>query len=1277
MRLKRLVLAVILLLCVDALYTRSQTTSGAITGRVTDTTGAIVSAASVQLTNQETNVSIDTKVLSDGDFVFPIVEPGTYSVTVEAKGFKTLVKRDLVLTASERLSAGTITLQVGTVSESVTVTAATTPVQTSSAEISGDIDVTQIDNELAAGRDWMALTRTIPGVADVGEGAATSGSSTTPYVNGIRNIYNSTDIDGMSGSPRPGQGVDTSPNMDAVAEVKVETSGYQAQYGQDSAGVQIQVVTKNGTNQFHGSLYYYNRNEDYNANSWFNNYNGTARGRYRYNVGGGNIGGPVFWPHHFNTNKNKLFFFYSQEYWPIQSPVSQNYTMPTQAEVQGNFQGVLQPNVVNPTVSANQVNIRMPGQASGTCTATGTTGGTYTGCWNYNGQLDVINPGQIDKNAQYFVNLLYQTATTAPGWTAINNTSITKNNYNYIFNSTANTPIGQQIARVDFNPTEKLHMFGRILLTQNNSDSYTSAANNNKWLMRVNYQTPRYNYAYDVTYAFSPTLMNEFVAGWSEFGENQLYTQSQLALVLKSASGYNLGQLDTANIYDGLNLLPAVSFGGNNTSDAPSYGWDSRFPMYDRASVWEANDNLTKLWGPHTLMFGFQYLTGHYLQAHGSTGTPEGSFSFSSDTNNPNDSNYAYANAVLGNFDTYTEPVGPPDANGNLTAGRHDYNPVFFDPEWFVQDQWRVNKNLTLDLGVRFAEAVPNSLEVGGNFVPNLYASQITGSNAMTPPKLYGYGYSGGKQVAIDPTTGAVEPVSYAGLWVPSTYTGKLGTGNTAIGLISTLNHAGYPAGLVNGAGFQAVPRVGFAYDPWGDGKTAIRGHGAVFMYPPVVGGQSGDMTHNTPVEYNPTQYYGCLSGTGSNCSGSFLTQGSLVGPSSVSNAFSQHSNMVRVYDWGLQVQQQIGFGTVLAVGYAGNVMRHGTGETNINEVPYGAEFLPQNQYCTKASCTVAPATGSGGWSPLPDNFFKPYPGFSTITYRTTSYDSNYNAMQVSVAHRYNKGLEFNLAYTWSKSMDYADEYDSGVATYQPIRNWNYGPTTETPQQFLAVNYVYTIPGIPQSWSNFITRPVLNGWQLSGIVTMQDRLPSTLSYSTVDSVNTTGGGDGARVLVTGNPNLGGAHNKPNNVANPYWFNTTTVARPSTGGYQCLNASCTQGQQVYSNGNTSNENTIVYPPGFWNFDTALFKNFKIHENVTFQLRVETYNTFNSPEFNAVSTGSKFAAFTGGQTIQTYNGPLMINGTSAQSGDATYGQLSGTNSIASGFGRIMQFAGRINF
>jgi hypothetical protein len=185
----------------------------------------------------------------------------------------------------------------------------------------------------------------------------------------------------------------------------------------------------------------------------------------------------------------------------------------------------------------------------------------------------------------------------------------------------------------------------------------------------------------------------------------------------------------------------------------------------------------------------------------------------------------------------------------------------------------------------------------------------------------------------------------------------------------------------------------------------------------------------------------------------------------------------------------------------------------------------------------------------------------------------------------------------------------------------------------------------------------------------------TLSYSTADSVNSTGGGDGTRILVAGNPNNGPKQNPKG--TNPYYLNTNVVARPTTGGYECSDAACTTGQQIYSNGYTSQEAIDIYPPGVLNFDTALFKNLTIHENVTLQLRVETYNTFNSPEFDSVNTGAKFSAFSGGQTIQTLNGPIMINGTSTQT-NAAFGQINGTAGVSAGnFGRVMQLAGRINF
>ena len=256
----------------------------------------------------------------------------------KAKGFKEFRQVDLTLNGSQVLSAGTITLQLGEVSESVTVSAEITPLQSGSSERSGVLDNKQLENLLAIGRDSMALVRTMPGVVG-GEGGSSLGTSSTPTVNGVNSEYNSATIDGVVGNTRGLSTLDTPINMDAVQEVTLMGSNYQAQYGK-SAGGNFNFVTKSGTNQFHGGAYYYFRNEDLNANAFFNKFQGAnlARPTYRFNTIGGTIGGPVIWPGHFNVNRDKLFFFVSLEYDPTTSPDGvKKYRIPTQAEINGDF----------------------------------------------------------------------------------------------------------------------------------------------------------------------------------------------------------------------------------------------------------------------------------------------------------------------------------------------------------------------------------------------------------------------------------------------------------------------------------------------------------------------------------------------------------------------------------------------------------------------------------------------------------------------------------------------------------------------------------------------------------------------------------------------------------------------------------------------------------------------------------------------------------------------------------------------------------------------------
>src|SRR5580698_1299007 len=329
MKIMMRLVAAVFTVCLCALPVAAQTTSAAITGHVADQSKGVVPNAEVKLIDEATQtLNSTTHTSANGDFIFADVNPATYTIIVSALGYKELRKVNIVHFALEALDAGTFTLQVGTVQQTVTIQADITPLQTESSERSGVLDTQQTDNLLSVGRDVMAMTKIIPGVVENSNGASSLGTTTAPVVNGVNNEYSMSTIDGAIGNTRGLATLDTPANLDAVKEVTVNQSNYTAQYGGESGGG-FNFVTKNGTNRFHGSLYEYFRNEDLNANAWFNKYNGVARPRYRYNVAGGTIGGPIFWPGHFNRNRDKLFFFVSIEDSPIKSPDGlKNYMVP-------------------------------------------------------------------------------------------------------------------------------------------------------------------------------------------------------------------------------------------------------------------------------------------------------------------------------------------------------------------------------------------------------------------------------------------------------------------------------------------------------------------------------------------------------------------------------------------------------------------------------------------------------------------------------------------------------------------------------------------------------------------------------------------------------------------------------------------------------------------------------------------------------------------------------------------------------------------------------------
>jgi hypothetical protein len=1104
------------LTCLLAWPVWAQTNAGTISGQVADAQGAAIAGADVVLTGEQTGVRTNTKSETNGDFIFPSIQPGKYQISVQASGFKRLDKNGLTLSSSERLAAGTLVLEVGSVNESITVSGEATPVQVSSQERSAVLNDKQMAYISTPGRDYMNMLKLLPGVSyPDSSGANALGTTTPPNIGGMRTDYTNTNLDGVVANNRGVGSNENQINIDAVAEVKVLTSNFQAEYGKN-AGAVINIVTKGGTQAFHGTGYWYKRHEGWNANNFINNSKGVSRDIYRYNTVGSNVGGPIWLGRHFNPEKDKLFFFFSQEYQPNRRPGGlQTLTTPTAQERQGDF-------------SASSLKPVDP-----------QTGKAFAN--------NVIPASRINADMQKLLNIF-----PAPNVTGISS-------YNLVQTDTIEAPVHQELLRVDYNPTSKLRGYFRgvnAFVAQRGSNI---TANSNKWGVVQTYDTTNPNVAANFTYLASPTLVNELSIGMSRWTEDQAIAADQLAKLQKDKLGINLGQLYPGN--NPLNLVPAASFGG--VQSPISIGYDSRFPMKDIVTAVSLADSVTKVLNTHTLKAGIYLENAEYLQAH-TGGSFTGSLNFAVTGNNPFDSKNPFSNALLGNFQTYQE-----------INRRIDYDPINHTFEWYLQDNWKVNKHLTLDYGVRFTVDLPQVFkkDIGGNFDAAAY-------DRSRLPLLYTPGKDAtGSRVAVDPLTGKTYPQAYIGLFVPGS--GDYSSGSIAAGT------KGYPRGFVESNGLLPAPRIGFAYDPFGDGKTAIRGGFGIILNARPRSGQQGDLSSNPPARYQPQIIDGNVN--------SITTTTGLISPSSFGRVLDRHLRELSTYSMSLGVQRSLGFNTVLDVAYVGNMGRHLGQEVNINQVPYGARFLPSSN---------DPTTNK----PLPDDFLRPYYGYSTLPFYSDSGTSSYHSLQVQARRSFRNGLQFGMAYTWSKTMDYGDNYNSSLPTYNNWRYWSYGPAGFDRTQQLVANWVYDLPKASNYVRNPIVKYAFDNWQLSGIYAWVTGAPKGITLTLTDGADLTGGGDGNTVVMTGNARLSSGQNFYR------WFDTSMFRRP------LLNE---------RGSGAAATRDAIRGPGTNNWDLTFFKNVPVREKVSFQVRWEMYNAFNHTQFSDLDTDARFDV-TGKQT-----------------------------------------------
>jgi hypothetical protein len=1091
------------------------TVTGTITGNVVDPSGHAVANAKVTLTSVSTSESRNAAANELGVFTLAAVQPDTYSLRVEASGFKAYARARLVVSANERVAVGDVMLQVGDVTETISVNAEAAQVQTDSSEHSASLTSTQVSNLTAKGREVVSMLRTIPGVQYQADQDSTGGSygTSTPNIAGSFSGTNILAVDGVvsndQGTPNVFSSVTT---LDAIGEVKVLLNSYQAEYA-GNGGPIVQVVTRSGGKEIHGAAYDYIRNDAMNANDFFNNRNSVRRPRYRYNTFGGSLGGPVYMPGHWNQSKTKMFAFYNVEQALISTPGALNfYTMPTALERKGDFSQTLDVNGKVIPITDTQTGAPFPG--------------------------NVIPANRLNPNGQALMNVLPQ-----PNFF---NRTISGGNYNFQIQEVQKDPKRSQLLRLDFVPTEKDRFFvrGKTWIAQ--QEGYAVAAG----ATPVGFFAQCYCFTEDglatgLTHIFSPTVVMELNTGvrhnreaWHPYGDNEINK------VLRSAIGYNLGQWYPNANANG--FIPRYSFGG--VPDAPNVSYDNRLLTGGTDFTFNFSDSVAITKGAHNIKVGFDiYRIREY---EGEQSIFSGTFDFGKNTLNPLDSNYAFANAALGVFNSYTE--------SNIRYGANMRQSLV---EWFAQDSWKVSKRLNIDYGVRWTwagEMYPNNPGQQSVFMRNLYTP------GQAPP-LFAPVTQNGVKYAQNPLTGALLPAAYVGLFVP-------GVGNPAPGGV-TSGDKNVPTGFVNQPGVLWGPRLGFAYDVLGNGKTAIRG-GAAILYNPRLSKWS-NMVNNPPAILTPITYYGDMR--------TFLQTSGVLSPSNT-QGFNVNNKTPDNYNITVGVQQDMGHSILVDVSYAGVLGQHIPQTLQLNTVPYGTHFLPQY---------------TGG---VTDNFFRPFPGYNNVAWTDNAYNSNYHALLLSINRRFSNGLQFGFSYTFSKFMDY-----TGIPIYANLRNWSYGFDSSDQTHNAVLNLTYNLPNASHMVNgNKIVKWVFDDWALSGIAQWVSGTPATIGLSTVQGTDLTGGGDGQRVNVVGNPNSSGS-------TFYQWFNTAAFAAPGKG----------------DPGNAAKNS--VRNPGVNNEDLSLSKRFPVKsERKYFTLRWEAYNAFNHTQYAGINVSPKYDLTTGAQT-----------------------------------------------
>ena len=1139
----------------------AQGLTGQISGTVTDAGGGVMPGVTVTIKNVGTGLTRETITGGDGVFVFPDLLAGTFDVTVAMQGFKNYEQKGVVLNATERVALRAIALEVGGLTETVSVQAETVRVQTTSGERSATMTAAQIEDVGLRGRDFMGSLKVLPGVIDTSVRDAPGwGSVGNMTINGQASFNFS--YDGVTNKDTgSNSGNYAAPALDSIAEVKVQASNFQAEYGR-SSGATITVVTKSGSRDFRGSAAYYKRHEAFNANTWdrrracdaaiaggqTNNVN-CEKAPYRFDNTAWTLGGPVLIPGaSFNRNRDKLFFFFSQDLLPRNDPGTlQLSTMPTELERRGDFSQTFD----------SQGRLRFIRDPLSTQPCNVNTGGA--GCFAGN----IIPADRINRIGQQMLGLFPLPNATDPSGSR---------QYNYTYQNELDKPRNDQVLRVDYNIRQDTTFYTRVQFGKEvNSRGYngflgagTGNGGNAGWpQFGTSYEVGSVSMVSTLLHTFNSTMVGEVTIGrnWAE----QLVSHTSQAELDRNDRRVVLSGL--GQFFPSANpqyLVPQISYGGTNAlPNTRGVGVADRYPFNAKNIIWNYSANLSKVAGRHNLKAGVFF--EHTARPAPRAAVFNGNYNFDGNASNPFDANLGFANALLGSINSYTESTAKPYAEGR-----------FNQTEMFVQDNWRILPNLTLDYGSRFYYIGPTY--VAGQDVSYWDDGTWTQPNAplLFQPVCPGgaASCSGAVRQARNPLTGEILNNTYIDKLVPN-------SGNFYNGMVVTKETA------YEGKGLLPAPRVGFAWDVFGNGTTSVRGGWGIFF------DRYQDDIILSLVEQPP------LMDTRTT---SFTTIPQLQNSQLIQSPRSVFAfapfEVPTVYNWSIGVQRSLPWNLIADVAYVGNAGRNQPVTVQINDLPYGTQLQPQN------------ADPTNGGQPIAANYLRPYRGYGQVQVRDWRGYNDYHSIQVSLNRRFSQGFAFGVAYT--------GQHRQNLTLFDPFlneadnreRNYNYSTNggNQSRPHSLVINYNWEIPRMAEG-TNAIIRGILDGWQVSGVTVLQNQQRNgfTYTFTGAPTNDLSGNGYARRVSLVCDPNLPRSERTFDRQ-----FRTECV-KPGGGP-----------SDPYYMGTSTNDE--YDPPGYINHDITLFKNFRMGPR-NLQFRVEMYNPFNTTQYQDVDTAATFDYATG--------------------------------------------------